>query len=439
MVKKEHYYWCIGEDAPLIEEHTLIKHQIYQDYIVEYIKTLNKRPTIPSAKFVIVDAFAGGGLYVDKDNIKHNGSPIKIWQAMQDGENAVKQSRDNPFILNKKLFLLEKNKSNFDYLKHHLSGLGYDQWFEKEIIIQQGSFADQYRVIIKNIQDTLGKKTRSIFILDQYGYKNVTFASIRDIFEQLPRSEVILTLSVDDIVDYVSKEKRKKSVDLFNHTSPEPKNIAGLKKTFQLIGLDAEHIIRIKNDTTGNTWRATIEHYITEQLLLFTQVKHYSPFFLSRRNSHKSMWLIHLSNHAIATNVMKTIYHKYGNQDKTVISHHDGAGFNMLGYDNKADFRNDYLLKDCDPYDFSEISKEKSHQQLLEDIPKQLYLSSDNFASIYDKNASCTPANKEMIREAAKTLLQHGEITVKNRNPRSNIQDSDILCLNPQKRFYFPK
>ena len=115
------------------------------------------------------------------------------------------------------------------------------------------------------------------------------------------------------------------------------------------------------------------------------------------------------------------------------------AAANMLGYDNKADFKNDYLLKNCDPYDFSEISKEKSRQQLLEDIPKQLYLSSDNFASIYDKNASCTPANKEMIREAAKTLLQHGEITVQNRNPRSNIQDGDILCLNPQKRFYFPK
>lgn len=441
MPKKE-YDWCIGESPPLIEEHTLIKHQIYQDYIIEYIKTLNSRPHIPSAKFVVVDAFAGGGLYKDKDNVEHQGSPIKIWEAMQAGEAAVNQSRDNLFTLNKKLFLLEKKKSNFDYLRHHLTSLEYDKWFEKEIIIQRGGFEEQYQAIIKNIQDTLGKNARTIFILDQYGYKDVTFASIRYIFEQLPRSEVILTLSVDDIIDYVSTKQPSKIVDLFNDTPPVPKNIAGLKSTLDFIGLDADYIIRLKEDITGNGWRTAIEHYITEELLLFTQAKHYAPFFLSRNNSHKSMWLIHLSNHAEATNVMKTIYHQYGNQDKTVISHYGRAGFDMLGYDDKKRFRDDYLFKDVDPYNFNEISQEKSHQQLLEDIPK--YLRSlqgvqSRFDFLYDKKASDTPANKDMMRKAAQTLFLHKEIVIKNRKPRSNIKDDDILCLNPQKKIYFPK
>lgn len=438
MPKKE-YNWEIGSKPPLIEAHTQMKHQIYQDYIVEYVKTLNKRPTIPAMNFAIVDAFAGGGLYIDKDNVEHHGSPVKIWQAMQAGEDAVNQDRDNKFTIKRKLFLLEKNKLNFNYLKQHLSNLEYDQWFDKDIIIKKGSFKDEYQSIIEEIQDKLSKKSRVIFVLDQYGYKDVPFADIRNIFEKLPNSEIILTLSVDDIIDYIAKPVRLNSPDMFGYIKGQAKNTNTLRKTFDRIGLDSSMMEDIKNNQSKNNWRALLEHHITEQLVFFTQAKYYSPFFLSREGSHKSMWLIHLANHSKAIDVMKTIYHEYGNQGKTTVSHYGGAGFDMLGYAGNKDIGDNDLFKDCDEYDFRKQAKEKSHEKLLEDILREIFNNNISFADLYNQHASNTPANKEMVHKAAINLLQYGEIGVKDRNPIKNIQNKDILLLNPQNSFSFFK
>jgi three-Cys-motif partner protein len=69
--------------------------------------------------------------------------------------------------------------------------------------LQQGEFEKEYKNIIKQIQQKYNENVRAIFILDQYGYTDAPFSVIRDIFRRLPKSEIILTMAVDHLIDYI--------------------------------------------------------------------------------------------------------------------------------------------------------------------------------------------------------------------------------------------
>jgi three-Cys-motif partner protein len=441
---KKEYEWVLGSTPPKIDDHTIVKHKIYKDYIVEYLKTLNGNMLIPSSKFVVVDAFAGGGEYVDNSGKLHPGSPITIFNAIEQGIKEVNEKRTKEFVLNYKLFLLEKNKNNLNYLNNNLKNSECADFVGKKVFIQQGVFVNEYKKIINTIHQDFGKKVRSIFILDQYGYKDVPFSVIREIFDLLPNSEIILTLSIDDITDYIpdlSKLKTSNEVDLFgNIAGSSQKSIKGIKsarKSISSIGLDVEVLAELKKSHPKS--RHFIEKYISEQLVFYSQAKQYSPFFLSRKNSHKAMWLVHLANHPQATNVMKKLYHKYGNDNKTIVSHYGGAGLDMLGYNNKNDVKNikGSLFDDIETYNFDNIAKLQSHTKLLEEIPRELHNNPSLFNKFYLQHSNHTPADKEMVRMAMEELLQGKEIIIDNRNPRKRVKDTDILSLNNQRKIYF--
>jgi hypothetical protein len=64
-----------------------------------------------------------------------------------------------------------------------------------------------------------------------------------------------------------------------------------------------------------------------EKLQLFSNAKFYTPFFLSTENSHRDMWLVHLSNHSQARNVMTQVHWRVANHDKTKMNHYGMLGF----------------------------------------------------------------------------------------------------------------
>jgi three-Cys-motif partner protein len=65
----------------------------------------------------------------------------------------------------------------------------------------------------------------------------------------------------------------------------------------------------------GGAWRGIIENSLMEKLQLFSNAKFYTPFFLSAENSHRDMWLVHLSNHSQARNVMTQVHWDVANHD----------------------------------------------------------------------------------------------------------------------------
>jgi NAD(P)-dependent dehydrogenase (short-subunit alcohol dehydrogenase family) len=68
------------------------------------------------------------------------------------------------------------------------------------------------------------------------------------------------------------------------------------------LDLDLRELSDIKK--TERAWRGIIENLLMEKLQLFSNAKFYTPFFLSAENSHRDMWLVHLSNHSQWQRVM---------------------------------------------------------------------------------------------------------------------------------------
>jgi three-Cys-motif partner protein len=440
MAKKE-YKWKLGEPPPPIDAHTKIKHRIYENYINKYIKILNQKVFIPSFNFVIVDAFAGGGLYCD-GGLEYTGSPLRIWNTINHTEDEINENRTKKFSINKYLFLIEKKKSNFDYLYDYIQSCA-EQHLSREILLTKGSFEKTYKSVIEQITK-ISPNTRVIFILDQYGYSHVPYQIIRDIFNKLPKSEIILTLSPDEVLDYIQNPNSEVSLPsqqlIFPNTPIVAKKKSDMLNAFNKIELNTPLMQEIK-DKHGHTneWRLFIQHHILDQIKLFTNAKHYTPFFLSREKSHRSMWLVHLTNHYLGADVMREIFHSYVNDSKTLISHYGGHGFDMLGYSNRFENIDSLIFNKTDAYDFNKQAQESTYKKLLDQIPQMLYNNGKiSFENFYSINASDTPANSKMIKEALIELIKSREIKVDNRNPRSALKKDDIIYKNPQL-FIFPK
>jgi three-Cys-motif partner protein len=441
MPKKEHC-WNIGDPPPTIKPHSIAKQKIYAQYIEKYIHTLNPSPMIPKFKLVVIDGFAGGGVYSTSDG-EHNGSPVQIIKAVKKAEAEINATRNNTFTIQQKYFFIEKKKSNFIYLKQHLTNLEYDKYFNSEIILQKGEFEKLYKSIVGSILSEFGENVRAIFILDQYGYTDAPFSIFRKIFTSLPNAEIILTISVDHLIDYIQDPERKvkQQADIFGY---EQKIITHsgiqLQKTLKNgFGLDLKELYSIKNSEP--LWRGVIEHLIIEKLKLFSGAKFYTPFFLSEEGRSRSMWVVHLSNHPQARNVMGQVHWDVATQNEIKMSHHGYHGLNMLGYNVQND--KDYIhniLNGFEDFSFNAIAEKKMKKKVMEEFLPILHNTPTSFGEFYTQVANHTPAHKGQLKDCAKELLQMKELSVVGKNGeqrRLDIKDTDIIQVPPQSNFIF--
>jgi hypothetical protein len=58
-----HYEWCLGEPLPQLGDHSIAKHEIFEQYVGIYIERLTCTPSQTMLNLTIVDGFCGGGLY----------------------------------------------------------------------------------------------------------------------------------------------------------------------------------------------------------------------------------------------------------------------------------------------------------------------------------------------------------------------------------------
>jgi len=448
MPKKE-YDWELGQCPPLIEPHTIVKQNIYQSYIEQYITTLNQDPKIPSFNLAVVDAFAGGGLYLDTNGNEHQGSPIKIIEAIKNSEKYLNSTRNNPFTLKSCLFFIEKKKPVFEYLKKHLFDHEHNNANNFNIETINSNFERVYLDVVKNIANSLGKNVRAIFILDQYGYVDVPFECIRNIFKYLPKSEVILTLSVNHLIDYIAdpeKEIQKAAqINLFSEAEPSKKIESGkqVRNYLAKLGLNVEELQESKAANCPRTFRGTVESKLLEQLLIFSEARFYTPFFLGEIGYHRDMWLVHLSNHSEARSVMMDIHWQYANSQKAIISHYGDYGLDMLGFrGNKNIIQNPDLFELQSHFDFSNDAKDKMNVAIQEEMPEQLHGKEVVFKDFYEAFANHILVSKPQLIEQAKIALQCKGIEAvgkKGQIRRSDIKINDIIRLPKQTYFDFKK
>ncbi len=405
MGKVKKYNWILGEDLPHIDQHSLVKLEIIEEYLKIYLEVLTQNHNMDSLKLTVIDGFAGGGIY--KNDIK--GSPLRIYETLEQTKQLINFKRESKNYKQIKfdvdLHYVEKCKHAFPFLKQTMHERGY----KDHLHLYHGEFEEYLNHIIKSVQTKSKRANRSIFILDQYGYADASVASIKKIFSNLKNAEVILTFSVDSLIDYIT---RKNPTVLIN---------MGISKE------DCEKLFDIKED--NNFSRSMIQPLLYNTIVKITGAKFYTPFFIKSDTSNRSYWLFHLSSHSKARDEMMKLHWDKQN----TFEHFGKPGLKMLiGYDSS----NENSL--FEHYKFDHGAKEKSLQSLSEELPKIIYAADNiSFENLKNRIINEIPVTIDTVKKSLSQHIQYGEILAISedgirRQKSTTIKDSDII-MKPKK------
>ena len=164
-----------GGTLPTVDPHTKAKHKILEEYIENLIATLYGKGRYGVTNFTFVDAFCGGGMYRDPEaQDEWEGSPIRIIRAVQKGYEKSKRQ----YPLNVKYIFMDSRKAHLDCLKNYsLPAAGLENIAASgNCVFEHGNFEDLINWLILAVSSHKG---HSLFLLDPFGWTQVSMASIR--------------------------------------------------------------------------------------------------------------------------------------------------------------------------------------------------------------------------------------------------------------------
>lgn len=417
-----HYDWVWGNPPPPLKRHSEVKHALLRNYLVEYFLTLVSMPQRDKIQLTIVDGFCGGGLYLNEANQEVPGSPIVILEAIREAEVLlnIRQERRKPILIDVELICIDECSYALDYLHHVLKERGYGELLTtNRVRLIKGKFADHCDAALQRAHDRSPKSGRALFVLDQYGYNAVPMRCLRDIFARLKHAEVILTFYIDALLNYLNKE---------NLTAFE-------QATGLTTSVSAGEIDEIKQSPR---WRVHLQSSLYQSLTGQCSAQFYTPFFVRPERGHGDFWLLHLSQHWKARDVMASTHWLHHNH----FAHYGDAGFNMFstGYIGKFDDEHKLQMG----FDFSEVAATVSKDTMMEQIPRMLFEGSEGmtFEQFFLKLINTTPATRSMVESTLLELHHSGEICVLDERgdaskARVNLKVDHILRLPSQRSFSF--
>lgn len=381
------YDWKNGPD--LIQQHSIAKHRVLQTYLAAYFRTLVSSPNQDILKLTLVDGFAGGGMYVHsntRDPVK--GSPLIFLDVAKEAEFLINKDRYKPVKFSVDYFFVEAEKHACAHLDKVLRDAGYGDKIGNMIQLRHARFQDEANSIIEFIKKKSPNNGRSIFMLDQYGYKEVPTQLIRHIFANLPRAEVILTFAVDSFLNYAADSGLTQRL-LDNIGVPDV-----------LQGRSFEEI-----KSSEKNWRLLIQSALYRALIDRCGAKYYTLFFIRNKRGHGDYWLIHLSQHYKARDVMTEVHWEYNNY----FIHYGGAGLDMfqkIGYDPVFDSA--YLGQSVLGFEFDDVARKSSISTLVEQIPRLIYSNDEglSFGELFATTCNGSPASAKIYRESIGKLLE---------------------------------
>lgn len=416
------YNWKDGPD--FIQQHSVAKHRILQAYLAAYFRTLLSSPKREVLKLTLVDGFAGGGLYVHNDTRELvKGSPFIFLDATREAEYLINKDRRKPVKLQVDYFFTEADRHAHLHLDKVLREEGHGDRIGNGIYLQHARFQDKADSIIEFIKKKSPKNGRSIFALDQYGYKDVPTHLVRKIFDSLPSAEVIMTFGVDSFMNFASDRAQVKNL------------LDGLGLPDIFGGRSVEEI-----KCSDRDWRLFLQSTLYRRLVENCSARHFTPFFIRNRGGHGDYWLIHLSQHHRARDVMTEVH--WANNNYFI--HYGGAGldmFQMVGYDPVHDAA--YLGQSPLGFEFDDVARRASIAALNEHIPRHVYADETgiSFGELFATTCNGSPASAQIYRESIADLLGQGAIEVvgadgTKRRSAAQIKNNDQISP-PQQRALF--
>jgi three-Cys-motif partner protein len=351
----QHHEWQIGKALPLIRPHSLAKHRVLRQYLERYVSVLTKNVRQDKFTVTLIDGFSGGGRYLDsRTKEERPGSPLIMLEAMRDAAREAQQRRSKPFHLDAQYLFVEKDQEALGHLRRVLAESEHRDLLDDRIQLIQGEFAACAQQIITSVQQRGGAE-RAVFFLDQFGYRDVPLSTIQNILATLGNAEVILTFATDFLIDYLSENEQTQRILESVGIHIPPNTIETIKQE--------------------RDWRRTVQFALHREIPEKTGAKFYTPFFIRSADSHRDFWLIHLSGHFRARDVMVGLHW----QESTSFAHYGRSGLRMLGYDQQhdADWGSQRMLPG---FFFDQTARASSQQDLLEQLPEKIFRFKDGVA-----------------------------------------------------------
>lgn len=417
MAKKKPYEWEPGAEPAVLQQHSRAKHEVLRSYLVEYLQTLVSTPNQDEVRVTLVDGFAGGGVYqheVTKEILL--GSPFQFLEAAKEAQALMSLNRQKPLMMNLDYFFVEEDPGAAAYLRQALQERGYSARLGQDIRVLDGRFEQHVQAIQDFIRAKTPRKGRSIFLLDQYGYKDVPTQQIRSLL-QFPAAEVIMTFAVDAFIKYAS-------------------DLPQTKGTLERLGIPDVLRGRSIDDIKANErdFRLYIQSCLYRELVESCGASYFTVFFI-RTEGYGDYWLVHLSQHPTARDVMTKVHWKHNNS----FVHYGGPGLNMftLGYRSgrDAEFTGQHALD----FLFDDSASDLSVRTLMEQLPHLIFARDEGieFGTLYATTCNTSPADSQHYRQAVEKLIHAKEVDVfgsdgARRTKASTIKDQDRIVPTRQ-------
>jgi three-Cys-motif partner protein len=396
LAKGKHYDW---RDGPAeLDSHSLTKHEVLVGYIIRYIerRTVNSR-AMERFRLTLIDGFCGGGLYKLRETGETVlGSPLRILKAVEEAAFLINLDRPKKVELDVQYVFIDKDKHAVDHLSRTLQSKGYGQQIGQTIHLVCDEFGSAASSAIAQVARHTPQARRAIFFLDQYGYAEVPAPLIRQIFTSLPHSEVVLTFHVSSFATYTNDE-------FTDHVSRALAIDIGA-------ALGGQSIEDIKANDAD--WRRFIQGALYQALVSRCGANFFTPFFIRGEGSgHGEYWLVHLSQHHRAQDVMKQVHWSFQNH----FVHYGGAGLDMLA-PHTMGFRQEFT----GGFQFDDVALHESKKALIQQLAVNIAARPGpvRIGELFASTCNTSPATAGMYHDALAELVGEREITVTSEDGR---------------------
>ena len=341
-MSSQSFRWQPGESPPLIEDHSKAKLDVLRRYLRAYFERLNINPSRDKFTLDLIDGFAGGGVFQSAEGTA-SGTPLIMLEESMRAENEFRRNRRKELHFDFKYYFVEADPAHTEYLKRTLCERGH-QVDGGKIVVLNRRFEDVADDIIAEIRRRQPRAGRALFLLDQCGFSRVETALVARIFKKLPAAEVILTFAADALI---------------NHLAETPELVRAVAP-IELTDTRIRDLIELRN---GDGGRALVQRALRRHMRTMTEATYDTPFFIKPRQSRRALWLLHLSRHPIARDVMIQCHW----DSRNIFEHYGPGTFGMLGWDALMDGKTLPLF--C----FDELEGLQIHHELLGAMPERLY------------------------------------------------------------------
>lgn len=388
MGKRTGYEWILGGNLPELGRHSVAKHEIFDRYISAYIRTLTRNHLKRALNLTIVDGFCGGGRY-RLDGQEVDGSPLRMIATIERAQSELDAARATGFEIRADFVFIDNNPNHIEFLRDQLRQRGYGEKVGRDIRIICSTFEAAYDGVIEAIQKK-GRAHRSLFFLDQYGWSEVTFATVREIMGKLANPEVILTFMVDNLVNLLHDRMSDfRALTAIDYGREDIRALMALKQQ--------------------RGWKRIIQNTVYSHIQARTGAAFYTPFFIHPEKSNRDYWLIHLSKHHQAREEMGKVH--WGMEN--TFEHFGRSGFDALGFIPGVDVRENNF-----DFCFNDNARTRSETAVLDQLPRLIHANAaENSAPLTKQRifvARCneTPVIADIVDSQLAFLRDEKEIVI---------------------------